>query len=350
MTVVDPFLKSIPKALNDDGIFVCQVGISSSPDEPPEQLTDNLNRFRLVSSLSKLGFSTARSYTDSAQSGFSFPWQFITAFRNPQTKADWLANPSLVNLKMRTRSMETVDGGSPFKYFDGATMQIFHYPDKHIANVWCLDSPESKYCKEGHGFDPERENLPLSSIEVGESTVGENVGKGIFAKVDIPRGSYVGLKEQVWGAIRSEAQTYDTILKTSELSGGKLVDSSLDSYIREYGEISSNTGMDTFYADSTTRSLINHACDGKNNVGVNLGISQSSANPEEVPQEIIERYTDPVGIYNPAADRQVSDYANIIPLRDIKEGEEHLSNYLASTGKSSTKWEENVAKLRKLCE
>lgn len=345
-----PFLKSIPNALSDDGIFTCQVGMSTEADDAPEQFTENRNRFRLVSNLSKLGFSTARSYTDGAQSGFSDPWQFITAFRNPHTKADWFANPSLVNLKIRTRSMETVDGGSPFKYFDGATMQSFYYPDRFIADVWCKDSPDSKNCERGQGFDQNRENLPLSTIEVRNSSVGENAGKGVFATADIPRGSYIGLKEQVSGTVRAKAQTYDTFLKTSELSGGKLLDSALGSYIREYGEISSGAGMDTFVVDSTTRSLINHACDGKNNVGVKLGISQSSANPEEVAQEIIERYEDPVGIYNPAADRQVNDYVNIIPLKDIKKGEEYLSNYLASSGKSPEKWEENVAKLRKLCE
>ncbi len=227
--------------------------MSSEADDAPEQLTENLNRFRLVSNLSKLGFAMARSYTDGAQSGFSSSWQFITAFRNPHTKADWFANPSLVNLKIRTRAMETVNGGSPFKYFDGATMQSFYYPDKTIADVWCKDSPDSKYCDGGHGFDHNRENLPLSTIEVRDSSVGENAGKGVFANVDIPRGSYIGLGEQVSGTVRAEAQTYDTFLKTSKLSGGKLLDSALGTYIREYGEISSDTGMDSFIVDSTVR-------------------------------------------------------------------------------------------------
>ena len=85
-------------------------------------------------------------------------------------------------------------------------------------------------------------------------------------------------------------------------------------------------------------------------MGVKLEVSQSSANPEELSQEIIDHYEDPVGIYNPAADRQVNDYTKIIALQDIKHGEEHLTNYLALSGKSAKKWEENVAKLRKLCE
>lgn len=344
-----PFLKSIPNALNDDGIFIAQVGESVDPNDPPEQFTDNNNRFRLVSSLPSLGFTTIRSYTDSAQSGFSFPWQFVAAFKNLDTKADWFANPSLVNLKIRERAMVTVDGGSPFKFFDGATMQSFYYPGKFIETVWCRDSPDSRYCKEGHGFDPERENLPLSTLDVRESSIGVHAGKGVFAKVDIPRDSYVGLKEQVSGVVRGEAQTYETFMKTSKLNGGKFWGKTLHSYIHGYGELSSDTGKDSFVLDSTIRSLINHACDGNSNVGAKLGVSQSSVNPEEVAQEIVDGYDDPAGIYNPVVDRQVSDHSKVIPHKDIKQGEEHLSNYLSSSGRSDEKWENNVAELRRVC-
>lgn len=246
-------MKSIPNALSDDGIFIAQVGESVNVDDPPEQLTDNMNRYRLVSSLPKLGFTSIRSYTDSAQSGFDFPWQFITAFKKSETKAEWFANPSLVNLKIRERAMVTVDGGSPFKFFDGATMQSFHYPGKFTETVWCRDSPESTYCKEGHGFDPDRENLPMSTLEVRESSIGENAGRGVFATVDIPRDSYIGLKEQVSGVVRGEAQTYETFSKTSKLNGGKFWGSALESYVNRYGEISSDAGKDSFVLDSTVR-------------------------------------------------------------------------------------------------
>jgi hypothetical protein len=98
------------------------------------------------------------------------------------------------------------------------------------------------------------------------------------------------------------------------------------------------------------RSFTNHACDGNNNIGVKLGVSQSSANPQEVAQEIIERYKEPGVTYNPAADRQVKSYARSTTLQDIKQGEEHLDNYLASSGNCAKKWENNVAELRKVCE
>jgi len=345
-----PFLKAIPKALSDDGIFISQVGESTHIDDPAEQYTDDLNRYRLVNSLSRLGFSTIRSYSDNAHSGFYYPWQFVTAFKNPHTKADWFANPSLVDLKIRTRSMITVDGGSPFKFFDGAQMQSYYYPPKPISTVYCRDSPDSRHCKEGHGFDLGRENLPMSTLEVRDSSIGENAGKGVFANVNIPRNSYVGLAEHISAVMHGDAHTYDTFLKTSKLNGGKFWGLALDSFLHGYGEISSHSGRDSFIVDPTIRSFTNHACDGNNNVGVKLGVSQSNANPLEVAQEIIDQYKEPGVTYNPAADRQVKSYARSTTLQDIKEGEEHLDNYLSLKGKSATKWEKNVAEYRKMCE
>mmetsp|Transcript_21922 Transcript_21922/g.52175 ORF Transcript_21922/g.52175 Transcript_21922/m.52175 type:complete len:861 (+) Transcript_21922:178-2760(+) len=343
-----PFLKSIPNALSNDGIFISQVGEGATMDNAAEQYTDDKNRHRLVDTLSKLGFSTIRSYTDNGHSGFSSPWQFVIAFKRPDTKAEWFANPALVDLKIRTRSMATVDGGSPFKFFDGATMQSYYYPSKTIAEVFCRDS-ESRHCKEGHGFDLSRENLPMSTVELQESSIGDNAGKGVFAKVDIPSNSYIGLDEYVSSAVRGDAQTYDALLNTSKLNGGEFWGSTLNSYIDGFGEISADYGKKSFVVDSTIRSFTNHACNGNNNVGVKLGVDESSANSHEVMQEVIERHEELSMTYNPAADRQVKFHARTIALQDIKQGQEQLDNYLASSGKSVKKWESNVAVLRELC-
>jgi len=298
-----PFLKSIPNALTDDGIFISQVGESVHMEDPVEQNTDNRNRVKLVKSLSRLGFTTVRSYSDSMQSGFFYPWQFITAFKNTQTKADWLANPSLVNLKIRQRAMVTVDGGSPFKFFDGATMQSFYYPPKPIEAVYCRGNPDSKQCSEGQGFDLNRENLPISVIEVKESSNGDDSGRGVFAKVDIPRDSYVGLDKGI-STVHGDAQTYEILKKTENAVGGR----SWASALNLFGEISSHTGKDSFIVHPTIQMFTNQAGDGNNNIGFDLSQSNGESGI----------------LYNPAADRQVKFYNTATPRQDIKQGEEHL--------------------------
>lgn len=79
-------------------------------------------------------------------------------------------------------------------------------------------------------------------------------------------------------------------------------------------------------------------------------LSQATADPKTIPREIIEIYGERGVLYNPASDRQVQFYDRATPLRDIKQGEELLDNYLAHSGKSVGYWAANVAELRKECE
>lgn len=352
-----PFLKSIPFALEKQGMFISQVGESVSSDDPPEKLTDDLNRLRLISSLKMLGFTTIRTYTDGAQSGFSNPWQFVAAFKSSDSKSEWLANPSLVDLKIRKRSIPTLDGKSPFNFFDGPTMQTFYFPPKQIEIVYCRDNPDANHCKERHGFDPDRQNLPLwSTLEVKQSTIGEKAGRGVFAKIDIPENSYIGL-ETLIPSISGDAHTYDLIMKLYDTAEsywgwGAYWGWSLSTYIHGYGEILSHTGRNSFNVDSAVLCFVNHSCDGKYNVGYNLTMTQATADPNEVSQDIREKYEGIESVYNPVVDRQVQFqfYKSAVPLRAIKKGEELFDNYLTMCGKSAEYWKLAVDELRNQCE
>jgi len=329
-----PFLKSIPNALEEKGIFISQVGESASTDDPAEKFTDNLNRLRLINSLVKLGFTNVQTYTDSMQSGFGYPWQFVVAFKNYDSKSEWLANPSVVDLKIRKRSIPTIDGGSPFKFFDGPTMQTFYFPPKQIEVVYCRGHQNARYCKEGYRFDPERKNLPMSStLEVRQSSIGKEAGRGVFAKIDIPEKSYIGL-ENIIQPISGDAHSYDLIMKshdTTEYYWGSI----LYTYIHDYGEIHSHTGRNSFIVSSAVLCFINHACDGKYNFGYNLTVTQTTADSKEVSREILEKYEGRENDYNPAADRRVQFYANAVSINAINQGEELLDNYAAMCGESA---------------
>lgn len=87
-------------------------------------------------------------------------------------------------------------------------MLTYQFPSKPIEVVFCRGHPHIKECREGHGFDPERLNVPLSSLEVKQSSLGERVGRGVFATIDIPQQSYVGL-EKLIPIVYGNPQTYD---------------------------------------------------------------------------------------------------------------------------------------------
>lgn len=58
--------------------------------------------------------------------------------------------------------------------------------------VYCRQEPTPEECEDGeHTYDPEEPNFPISSFEVKMSEEGENAGRGIFTKVDIPEDAYL---------------------------------------------------------------------------------------------------------------------------------------------------------------
>ncbi len=74
-------------------------------------------------------------------------------------------------------------------------MESYHFPTRASEVVFCRDSMNSTSCSGGHGFDPERTNLPLSVLEVKQSSRAGNRVLSVFATDDIPSLSYIGLND-----------------------------------------------------------------------------------------------------------------------------------------------------------
>jgi hypothetical protein len=122
-------------------------------------------------------------------------WSFFVAFANPSSKALWHANEAEVNLAIRKRMRSTTAGKSPLVYFDGATMQAFHYPSKATAVVFCRTFPDAFGCNRMHGIDPSIHDVPASYLEL-QPSIAESGKHGVFTKADIAEGSYLAIEEQ----------------------------------------------------------------------------------------------------------------------------------------------------------
>lgn len=297
------------------------------------------------------------------QNGYRFshrPWEFLIAFKDFDSRAGWFANSALVDLNIRKRTIfEKVhpDDDLPFQTFDGASMQTLLYPSKASENIFCQENHENKACKNGHGFDPERVNLPASAtVEVKQSSLGPKAGRGVFAKVDIPRLSYVGLDVLV-PVIHFDPQAYRMVTDFYRVPPFTYYDYyseywgvSLETYIHGYGHLSSYRGLEDVYVDSTFHCFVNHACNGTNNVGHDLNLTEANTDPSKIPPELRRMFMGGDLIYNPAAERQVHFYSSAVPLRDIQKGEEIFDNYLGMSGLRIQGWEDDVLTLRAQCE
>jgi hypothetical protein len=165
---------------------------------------------------------------------FDFPWEYIVAFKNFDTKVDWYANEAAVAAKIQRRSVPTLAGESPFVYFDGATMMSYHYPSKNSEAVFCRRQPTPEGCEAGHGFDLDRANIPITALEVKQSTLGERGGLGVFATMDIPGLSYVGL-EKIVHIVHMDPSAYAVIRSWDKHLSSDYMGGALERYATAYG-------------------------------------------------------------------------------------------------------------------
>ena len=130
--------------------------------------------------------------------GFRAPWTYIVAFKSYSTRKRWYANAAEVDLELHKRGIRTKSGVSPFRYFDGATMVSYQVPPKGMETVFCRRQPTPEACLDSdYRFNPFTPNVPMTSFEVKQSRVGNRAGRGVFTKVDIPKGTYMGAEAAV---------------------------------------------------------------------------------------------------------------------------------------------------------
>lgn len=164
---------------------------------PSEEHSVNKHRFLLINTMVDLGFEGILDYSDS-HCRSDVPSNFLVSFKSFESQLRWSTSEAQTNLEMQKRSIRQRDGQSPFDYFDGATMLSYQDPDKASATVFCRQDPVPAGCQAGpYGYDPESENIPVSSLKVSKSGVGENAGRGVFSLVNIPANSYIALEAMI---------------------------------------------------------------------------------------------------------------------------------------------------------
>jgi hypothetical protein len=97
-------------------------------------------------------------------------------------------------------------------YFDAADIVRIQYPSKQSANSYCdyyfmndnnNHQQQRQHCQQQqqHGYDPYVENISFDKLYVNTSTLGENVGRGVFTSVDIDIGSYITIENTIYDVI-----------------------------------------------------------------------------------------------------------------------------------------------------
>ena len=276
--------------------------------------------------------------------GFLGVMTFKIAFKCPSCFTQWHSNQAMIDLAIKERSVPTVDGNIKlFRFFDGATMIGYQYPSRVVENVFCREIPTPPYCDALHGFDPYTTNVRLSSLEVKTSLI-PNAGRGIFTKIDIPKGSYIGLEEVSRNVIVMPETVHliQMFLSKAIVNRWKM----FDAYLYGLG-FSSDFFLDTAYSiDNGILQFLNHGCNGTNHIQ-QLNTTESTADPSTMPEELGVTYEST--IYNPYVSRSNLNLQNCgdFTNKDVRAGEELLDTYLAYYTLDT--WTRGINDLRAQC-
>jgi hypothetical protein len=319
----DAFIKSIFNSLSVDGVFVSQLGEVDMPDKVPDHFLEE-NEF--VGKLAKEEFTGIKLYTES-HGGFMAPWKFTIAFKSHEGKYRWFFNQAEADYELHQRAVETTDSNdSPFLFYDGATHQSYQDSSRISENAFCTSEPTPPYCEKRHGYDPERQNINIQSLQVRSSEI-EGAGRGIFFTQDFAKGSYVAIDEGSHNIMFMPSTTHylQELLKQGYTDQWK----TFDFYMFGYGFSHDYYGEAGFSVDPSIMTFINHGCNGTYNMGTVTSVTEMNADHDEMPLDIYENVLESY-VYNPFIDRNHHTYLNgyDVLLRDVKAGEELLDNYV----------------------
>ena len=138
-----------------------------------------------MEALEGVGYKSLHLYEDEIR-GFESR-SFIVALKSYASRADWYINEAELEIRLHER----ISRAATMKFFDVQSMLKYQLPSKAAELVYCRSGNKDREDKcKSRGFDTDF--VPLSSMTVGKSTMGEYSGRGLFATEDIPKGRAIG--------------------------------------------------------------------------------------------------------------------------------------------------------------
>jgi len=360
------FVDSLFNGLSEDGVFVVQLGKSKMSTDPPDEVGRFKDTALMIEALDESGFESIHTYAE-GHSGFYMPWSYLVAFKEYGTKANWQRPAPQMQIELYKRLQKTKSGKPILKYFDAETMMRYQLPPKAVETLYCRQDEHPYECDYYVGFDPAKvNNCPASEcLKVEKSRISEFAGRGLIAARDIPESTAL--------AVEGSAQqfsfppfTFEVVQSMSDwasMEGGQdnlpLVKKEYNgfyTFIPGYGYGSILLGKIHYAVESDIMLFANHGCNGSFNYGFiesedgEIKFTESNIDLDNA-AEIMEHFTSrPGDPYSPVLDRNWRHSLNSgdYILRDVKEGEEILCDYLSFVG-YIIEFKEEVLSLRAQC-
>lgn len=194
--VVDALVDS----LTDRGVIAFSIGLAPSILDPRADKGVNPKRELLINNLEANSKVASMHVYEEAHCGYWEPRAFLVACRDASCRKHWYSETDEIDYQIYERIGGTKSGEPSLVHFDGATQRSFHSPPRAWESIYCQREPTPFECAY-RGLDLEKglfeyfpEDEENSAFELKPTKGTEEGGKdgaAVFAKVDIPEGSFV---------------------------------------------------------------------------------------------------------------------------------------------------------------
>lgn len=149
------------------------------------------------------GFFSHQLMLLQGHSHFHMPWSYLVALKDYKSKAGWHRNAPEFQIALQQRLHRTKSGQPILRYFDAATMVSYQIPSRAQETTYCRQEVEDETrwdCDDILDlYSGDIILLPLDTLRVGKSGVGERAGRGLFATRDIPSRASIGVEKGIKG-------------------------------------------------------------------------------------------------------------------------------------------------------
>jgi len=314
-------IDALVASLTSDGVMSVNIGMAPSILDPRADKGVHPKRELLINNLEANPQIASIHIYEEAHCGFWEPRAFLVACRDAGCRKNWYAETDEVDYQIYERIGGTKSGEVPsLVHFDGATQRSFHTPPRAWETIYCHREPQPFECayrgldldKELFEYFPDDEEGSAFEIRPTKGTEenGED-GAAVYAKVDVPAGSYV-MPTHLAASFEVSDDSMENIrgdpIKEVDGVGRATVIEDFIEFIDEYGHASLQEGS------------------GKN--FVEIGGSFLMRTGDDVSEANVRRWipTHPEGgrpKYSPVYDRHRHSFdVFLVASRDIKAGEE----------------------------
>lgn len=354
-------LRALVGAATESGVISFRLGRT-------EELAVGERTAATVGRLSRFGVRSTHVYEELYVPGRP-SYQIVVACLRFSCREEWYANAARTEYKLRSRLSPTAS----LTHYDAATAVQHQRPHKRVERLFCETTtatrPPPLSCETHRGFASTLRNVYASDFSLRPSAIGDGVGLGMFARTNVPAGASLAVEQRLDpvyfdpGMIANVEAFEWTATTNGDGRRTAPTPRDISLYVDHYGFESDSLGRPEWFVESGILSFANHGCGGTWNAGPATRLDPRAHGHEcrraevevETRSESDEgpssRWTEPCGIgHDPVVDRHRTQVNSVVTtaLRDLRAGEEILTNYLPYV-KNSDDREAYARELRTMC-